>query len=176
MEKLTKLGKWLPVIWVVLAMVILVADYLTGPLVSLFILFVIPVGLAARVSGRRWGVGLGVLIPLAHVCFTFVWKPPWTEKDSVINAGVRMAVLVAVAVVIDLITRQAREIRALRGLLPVCCFCRKIRTEDQRWQQIEAYITEHSEAKFTHTFCPECAKKHYPEVFDKDEHNQGSAP
>lgn len=176
MDKLTKLGKWLPVIWVGLAAVILVGDYFTGPVVSLFILFVIPVALAARLSGRRWGVGLGTLMPLMHFGFTFLWQTPWTALDALINAGVRMAVLVAVAVIVDHITRQAREIRVLRGLLPVCCFCRKIRTEDQNWQQIEAYITKHSEATFTHTFCPECAKKHYPEFYGKSDVEQRNAP
>ena len=51
MGKLTKLRKWFPLIWVGLAVVILVADYFTGPLISISILFLIPVVLAARLSG-----------------------------------------------------------------------------------------------------------------------------
>lgn len=164
-----RIGKWLPVIWVGPAAVILVADYFTWPLISFLSLFVIPVALAARLRGCGWGIGLGVSLPLCHFGFTFLWNAPGTVVDSAINAGVRMAVLVTVAVIVNHITRQAREIRVLRGLLPVCCVCRKIRTGDQHWQQIEAYVTEHSEAKFSHTFCPECAKKQYPEIYGKGE-------
>jgi hypothetical protein len=167
MGKLTSPRKWFSVMWVVLATAILVGDCFAGPLISVSILFVIPVALASRLSGRWWGIALGTLMPIAHFGFTFLWKPPWTLADSLLNAGIRMAVLVTFAVLIDRITRQEREIRVLHGLLPVCAFCKKIRTEDQNWRPIESYITEHSEASFTHTVCPECAKEHYGEYFDQ---------
>ena len=138
-------------------------------------MFVIPVALASRLSGRWWGIGLGLLMPLAHFGFTFLWNTPWTMADAVINAAVRIAVLVGFAILIDRITRQAHEIRVLRGLLPVCMFCKKIRTEDQKWQQIEFYITQRSEASFSHTFCPECGKQHYGEYL-KMKADQSSAP
>jgi hypothetical protein len=163
-------------IWVGLAALILAADFSAGPLISLSILFLVPVVLAARLSGGWWGVGLGVLMPLAHLGFTFLWKVNRPLADSVINDGIRMAVLVAVAVLMARMTRQEREIRVLRGLLPVCAFCKKIRTEDQRWQPIESYITERSEASFTHTFCPECGKAHYGELYDQIEARQSPAP
>lgn len=167
MDNPARLQKWFPLIWVGLGTVILGAEYFTGPLISFSIVFVIPVALAARLSGRWWGIALGVLMPLARFGFTVLWKTPWTLADSLINAGIRMAVLVAFAVLIDRITRQAREIRILHGLLPVCAFCKKIRIEDQNWRPIESYITEHSEASFTHSVCPECAKQHYGEYFDQ---------
>jgi hypothetical protein len=167
MDNLPRLQKWLPLIWVGLATVVLGAEYFTGPLISFSIAFVIPVALAARLSGRWWGIALGVLMPLARFGFTFLWNTPWTLAESLINAGIRMAVLVTFAVLIDRVTRQAREIRILHGLLPVCAFCKKIRIEDQNWRPIESYITEHSEASFTHTVRPECAKQHDGEYFDQ---------
>jgi len=166
MNAVTRSPKWLPLMWVGLAAVILAAEYFTGPFIALSIVFVIPVALAARRSGRWWGIVLGVLMPLAHLSFTFLWQTPWTLAESLINAGIRMAVLVTFAELIHRVTRQALEIRVLHGLLPVCAFCKKIRTEDQNWRPIESYITEHSEATFTHTFCPECAKQHYGEYLD----------
>ena len=42
------------------------------------------------------------------------------------------------------------------GLLPICCYCKKIRNDENYWQQVEAYITSHSEAEFSHTICPKC--------------------
>ena len=64
--------------------------------------------------------------------------------------------------------RQAlSKVRQLEGILPICCFCKKIRDADGEWHVLEQYIGRHSEAQFSHGFCQECAKKHYPEVFSK---------
>ncbi len=59
------------------------------------------------------------------------------------------------------------EVKTLSGLLPICASCKSIRDDQGYWQQIEAYIRDHSEAEFSHSVCPECAKKLYPELFDK---------
>ena len=56
------------------------------------------------------------------------------------------------------------EIKVLRGILPICSFCKKIRNDKGNWDQIEAYIHDHSEAKFSHSICPGCMKKHYPDI------------
>lgn len=56
------------------------------------------------------------------------------------------------------------EIKTLRGILPICSFCKKIRDDRGYWNQIEAYIQDHSEALFSHSLCDDCAKKHYPEL------------
>ena len=60
------------------------------------------------------------------------------------------------------------KVRTLRGLLPICSSCKKIRDDKGYWNKIESYIKEHSEADFTHSICPECAKELYPDldVFD----------
>ena len=58
-------------------------------------------------------------------------------------------------------------VKKLSGLLPICASCKSIRDDQGYWQQIEAYIGEHSEAQFSHSVCPKCAKKLYPEVFEK---------
>jgi PAS domain S-box-containing protein len=54
------------------------------------------------------------------------------------------------------------KVKLLSGFLPICAHCKKIRNDKGYWQQIEAYIHEHSEAEFSHGLCPECAKKLYP--------------
>jgi HAMP domain-containing protein len=56
------------------------------------------------------------------------------------------------------------KIRTLTGLLPICAACKKIRNDKGIWEQIEIYIREHSDADFTHSICPECLKKLYPEL------------
>ena len=57
------------------------------------------------------------------------------------------------------------QVKQLSGLLPICSSCKKIRDDAGYWQQIEAYIRDHSEAQFTHGICPECARKLYPELY-----------
>ncbi|HEY6000340.1 MAG TPA: CHASE domain-containing protein [bacterium] len=60
--------------------------------------------------------------------------------------------------------RQAqRSIRTLEGILPICSSCKKIRDEQDRWVQVESYVTRHSTAEFSHSICPECLRKLYPE-------------
>ena len=48
------------------------------------------------------------------------------------------------------------NIKHLRGLLPMCAYCKKIRVDDQYWQQLEGYLSDHSDAEFTHGVCPDC--------------------
>ena len=57
---------------------------------------------------------------------------------------------------------QEAEMKALRGLLPVCAWCRKVRDDNGYWEQLERYISGHSKATFTHGVCPDCAQKHFP--------------
>ena len=48
------------------------------------------------------------------------------------------------------------NVKKLHGLLPICSYCKRIRGDDQYWQQVEGYIAEHSEAQFSHGICPAC--------------------
>jgi tetratricopeptide (TPR) repeat protein len=68
--------------------------------------------------------------------------------------------------------RELREamlrVRTLQGLLPICAHCKKIRDDDGYWQQVEAYVGEHSDAKFSHSICPECMRGHYADVMAED--------
>ena len=61
----------------------------------------------------------------------------------------------------------ATKIKTLRGLLPICSTCKKIRDDKGYWKQIESYIRDHSEAEFTNSMCTICAKKFYPEFFQE---------
>ncbi|MBI5641308.1 MAG: response regulator [Nitrospirae bacterium] len=59
------------------------------------------------------------------------------------------------------------HVKILSGLLPICASCKKIRDDKGYWSQIEEYISEHSEAEFSHGICPDCMKKLYPELYSK---------
>ena len=60
------------------------------------------------------------------------------------------------------------KVRVLSGFLPICASCKNIRDDKGYWNQIEKYIREHTYAEFTHSICPDCAKKLYPGLVDKD--------
>lgn len=59
--------------------------------------------------------------------------------------------------------QAAAEIRSLQGLLPICCHCKKIRDDASVWQPLEVYISDRSAAEFTHSICPVCLDRHYPQ-------------
>ena len=63
------------------------------------------------------------------------------------------------------------KVKTLSGLLPICSSCKKIRDDNGYWNQIEVYIRDHSEADFSHSICPGCAKELYPdlEIYDDNE-------
>ena len=71
-------------------------------------------------------------------------------------------ILALCAVALFWMYRALAEIRHLEGFLRVCSFCKRIHRDD-RWVPIEEYITDHSEAVFSHGLCPDCLAKHYPE-------------
>ncbi len=56
------------------------------------------------------------------------------------------------------------KVKTLSGLLPICASCKKVRNDSGYWQQIESYVSEHSDADFSHCICPECREKLYPGI------------
>ena len=58
------------------------------------------------------------------------------------------------------------DVQTLRGLLPICAWCRKIRDEAQLWRSLEEYIGSHTQAEFTHSICPECTQKQLQAMAD----------
>ena len=55
------------------------------------------------------------------------------------------------------------QVKTLQGMLPICAHCKKIRDDQGNWQQMEAYISQRSAAKFSHGVCPDCLREHYSE-------------
>lgn len=57
------------------------------------------------------------------------------------------------------------DVKILKGFLPICANCKNIRDDQGYWNQVEKYISCHSEAKFTHGICPKCANQLYPDLY-----------
>ena len=75
----------------------------------------------------------------------------------------------------DMLARQKEEleekfahIKRFEGIIPLCMHCKSIRNEDGVWQILEHYLTEHSDAAFSHGICPGCMEKHYPMIGNED--------
>jgi len=68
---------------------------------------------------------------------------------------------------IEKLQQALSEVETLRGLLPICACCKKIRDDKGYWNHIEAYLRKHAHAEFTHTLCPDCVKQYYPDLWEK---------
>ncbi|WP_028584938.1 transporter substrate-binding domain-containing protein [Desulfogranum mediterraneum] len=64
-------------------------------------------------------------------------------------------------------TSAEAELQALRGILPLCCFCKKIRDDEGKWHEVDLYIQKNSAADVSHGICEECAQTHYPDLMNK---------
>lgn len=70
---------------------------------------------------------------------------------------------------IEKLQNALSEVETLRGLLPICACCKKIRDDQGYWNHIEAYLRKHTNTEFTHTLCPECVKQYYPDLWKQME-------
>jgi phosphoserine phosphatase RsbU/P len=91
----------------------------------------------------------------------FLVKPFDVEElRARLKAGLRIIALQqSLAARVAELGEALAQVKRLHGLLPICAYCKKIRNDANYWQQIEGYISEHSEATFTHGICPECYEK-----------------
>ena len=63
------------------------------------------------------------------------------------------------------LTEALAKVQELSGLLPICCYCKRVRDDQDYWHTVEDYVTKYSKAKFSHGYCPECPQKHVlPEI------------
>ncbi len=83
------------------------------------------------------------------------------ELRARIRVGERVVELqTALADRVKMLEEAIIKIKTLQGLLPICSYCKKIRNDQDYWQQIETYVAEHTQAEFTHGICPDCLEKH----------------
>ncbi len=89
------------------------------------------------------------------------------ELRARVEVGRRMVEIQdALASKITELEQAFEQIKTLRGIVPICANCKKIRDDAGYWQQVDVYISNHTEAEFTHGICPECLKTLYPDYFD----------
>lgn len=90
------------------------------------------------------------------------------ELKSRIRVGARMVELQQkLAARVRDLTDALTQVRHLQGLLPICSYCKRIRDDQNYWQQVESYLSKHSEVRFSHGICPECYDIHAKEMFSQ---------
>lgn len=161
-----------PIFWIGISIILLVADYFAGPFIQFPITYLIPISLAAWYNGRSWGLAFAFIMPLVRLYFNLaLWTIPWTYIEASINCINRIVIFTLFVLLISRIAKQTseltKEVHILSGLLPICSYCKKIKDESNQWQPIEHYVTQHSDALFTHGICPECAEKYYSQYLKK---------
>ena len=91
----------------------------------------------------------------------YISKPyDHAELSARIRAAVRIITLQQdLRTKIDELEKALKEVRVLRGLIPICAYCKRVRTDKGYWEQVESYISDHTDAEFTHGICPDCLKE-----------------
>lgn len=91
------------------------------------------------------------------------------ELQARIAVGQRLlAMQHALAARVHELEHAQAQIRTLRGIVPICASCKKIRDDDGYWHQVESYVRAHSEADFSHSICPGCTRELYPDFAEQD--------
>ena len=155
--------------WLVIGPLFIAADYGLGLKLQFFAVFVIPVTMAAWYSGRLAGLVLALGLPLVHLMLALaLMGSRLALATSFENTAICMVVFTFIALgaarLCDHERRLQRQIHVLEGLLPICAFCKSIRDQKGDWLQLEQYIQERSNAKFSHGLCPHCVSEHYHDV------------
>jgi hypothetical protein len=170
-----QLPSWLWNIIAVVSILILgLVDWLTGYDLNFFLFYFLPVSIGA------WYVGFGASLFLA-VLSALVWFGAdalsghvySSHVYAVWNTVIRLASFLAIGWSVSkmrqaldqehktskALSQALSEIKVLETFLPICAQCKKIRNKEGVWQQLEAYIGQHTNTQFSHGYCPECARK-----------------
>jgi len=169
-----------PFIWAVgllLNLIIGVTDYLTGVDLRIEIFYLIPIGILSWLVNRYAGIIMSVVSTITTVTanllagqvivnyFIYYW-------NILVHFGFFIVAVYLISeekiisdnnkILIDKLHKSLDEIKTLSGLLPICSACKKIRDDDGYWRQIEHYISEYTDTRFSHSICPDCKEKLYP--------------
>ncbi|MEO0794194.1 MAG: hypothetical protein AAFX93_03475 [Verrucomicrobiota bacterium] len=108
-----------------------------------------------------------LIFPVATICGAYIsWRIRLTRIDELRQWQNQRDAYEELKVALE-------KIDTLRGLLPICAYCKKVRDDKGYWHEVESFIRRHSPAEFSHSLCPECGQEHYPDLLceeDFDEH------
>jgi K+-sensing histidine kinase KdpD len=151
-----------------------IVDLITGYQMNFSVFYFIPVSITAWYIGLRTSLGMSVLCAMiwfgVDVQSGHVYSSPfYAVWDTLVRLVSFIVIGIAFARIRQLLDsqretsedlrRSVSEVKVLETFLPICSQCKKIRDEDGSWQQLEIYISQHSDTQFSHSICPDCSKK-----------------
>ncbi|HOI75762.1 MAG TPA: hypothetical protein PLO63_16595 [Syntrophales bacterium] len=164
--------------WIIITImsILLIAylDWLTGLELNLYVFYFMPVAVGAWFIGLWFTIVLAVFSALLWFRTEFLLGHFYSSAfyavwDTTIHLISFLAIGLSVSRMRFLynveqkraveLNRALSEVKVLEAFLPICAECKKIRDQQGGWQQLEAYIVQQTGSQFSHTYCPECAKK-----------------
>ncbi len=113
----------------------------------------------SAIDVAKWVLAV-ILFLFTPLCVFFFWNRKLSREIVI-----RKRIEAENEALINDLTRALQEIKTLKGILPLCSFCKKIRNESGQWENVDTYIHNHSQADISHSICPECLRKNYPEEY-----------
>ena len=158
------------------AAAVFVADILMPLDVAMGVLYVLVILISLRLRNSRFTYGLAILCTLTLLAGFHLSPDSGGRLDPNMILINRLAALLAIwssaFLGIQLTTVLAQReaalnaIKILKGRLPICAHCKKIRDSHEDWVQLEEYLLHHSEAVFSHSICPSCKEEHFGDLVD----------
>jgi hypothetical protein len=130
--------------------------------------------LAAHEPVDEVDLGIVAKIDLAEIRAPFIKAALLSAMLAVAAIAIGAAVFIKITEpllqklrhAVAVLEKALKEVKTLRGIVPICSFCKKVRNDQGYWDQVEVYVKEHTEADFSHSICPSCVRRHYPDLMD----------
>ncbi len=158
------------------AAVVFLADLLMPQGAAMGVPHVLVILISLRIGDGRVTYGLALLCTLLTLWGFHLSPEAGASMDPVVILTNRLAALLAIwsaaflGIRLTAATAQReaalKEIKILKGRLPICAHCKKIRDGQEAWVQLEEYLLHHSEAIFSHSICPGCMDEHFGEFME----------
>ncbi len=158
-----------------------VADFFTGWEFGFFVFYFIPISYTAWYCSRNASIAVSLVSGAAWFAADYLLAHHYSSVlfafwNTLIRLVSFLIISFSIANIRYLLLSERRkssqlrealsQVKTLRGLLPICASCKKIRNDEGYWEQIESYFHDRSEVDFTHGLCEECVRKLYPEIMD----------
>ena len=155
-----------PAWWIPIGALLVILYYLAETLRDYPLVYAIPVMLAAWYSGRITSLMLALAVPLFQLAYIAATEGGPGTTSLLMMTVLRGAFIAVMGQWFARLSEHERRLHRyvvkLEGLLPICAFCKSIRNEADTWEPLEAFISSRSDADFSHGYCPDCVRTHYP--------------